>query len=133
MTQGGSPSDNPFAAILEKSFGKPPRRLTPYHQYLKMYYEERIKDEYTRRFEAAREKYNKAAASAADEGGESEFVLEPPSALKIRNEVGREFWDLEPDELREEVVQAAEDAHAKEVEEWEGLKLMAKTPQQYHQ
>jgi hypothetical protein len=124
--------DNPFAAILERSLGKQPRRLTPYHQYLKMYYEERIKDEYTWRFEAATKKYNEATASAADEDDESEFVPEL-SALKIRNEVGREFWDLEPDKLHEEVAQAAEDAHAKEVKEWEDSKLIAKTPQQYHQ
>ena len=93
-----------------------------------MYYEERIKYEYTLRFQAATKAYN----DATDEERELEIVPEP-WAVKIRNEVGKEFWNQETDEFREEVAQAAEDAHAKDVEAWEDLKHMAKTPQQYHQ
>jgi hypothetical protein len=115
-------------AILEKNLEKPSRRLTPFHQYLKMYYEERVKDEYTRRFQEATKRFK----DATDEERELEIVKEP-WAVKIRNEVGKEFWDKETEEFRKEVARVAEDVHAKELEVWEDSKLIAKTPQQHHQ
>jgi hypothetical protein len=69
---------------------------------------------------------------ATEEERENED-LQKPIALQMRNEIGREFWNLETDEFREAVAQEAEDAHTKEVEEWEQSKVVPKTPQQFHQ
>jgi hypothetical protein len=121
--------DSPFVAIpgLE-SLTKPPRKLTPFHQYLKMYYEERIKDEYSRRFQDATMEYDCATEEERESG-----VVPRPWAVKIRNEVGRELWNQETESFRKEVAQAAEDAHAKAVKEWKDSMLTPRTPQQHHQ
>jgi hypothetical protein len=69
---------------------------------------------------------------ATEEERQNEDV-QKPVPLQLRNEVGREFWNLESKEFREAVAQDAEDAHAKEVEEWEALRVVPRTPQQFHQ
>lgn len=108
--------------------GRVPRKLTPFHQYLKEYYQDRIKDEYERRFMIAQKNYD----SATKEEKENRSVSRPV-ALQMRSKVGKEFWLLETEEFREKIAQDAEDAHAKEVEEWEMSRLAPKTPQQFHQ
>jgi hypothetical protein len=128
VSKAGSSTDNPFSAVLAGSIDKAPRKLTPFHQYLKVHYHTRIKEEYTRRYAIAKKKYDEAT----EEERENKDV-EKPIPLQMRNEIGREFWNLETDEFREAVAQDAEDAHTKEVEEWEELKVVPKTPQQFHQ
>jgi hypothetical protein len=51
----------------------------------------------------------------------------------LKTEVSKEFWLLETEEFRESVAQDAEDAHAKDVEELEQIKLVPKTAVQFHQ
>jgi hypothetical protein len=121
------PSTNPFLALLDHAAEKIPRRLSALHQYMKMYYKSRVKNEFNRRFAVAATAYN----NATKEQRESKVVLKPV-ALKIRNEVGMEFWEVEDDEIREEVLQAVEDIHAKDIEEREKALLIPQTPQQFH-
>jgi len=51
----------------------------------------------------------------------------------LRNKVGKEFWLLKTEECRKEVAKKAEDAHSKEVQEWEQAKEVPKTALQFHQ
>jgi hypothetical protein len=114
---------NPLLNILAAIMAKVPRKLTPFHQYLKEYYQDRIKDEYEQCFMIAQENYD----SATKEEKENRSVSRPV-ALQVRSKVGKEFWLLETEIFCEKVTQDAEDAHAKEVEEWEMSRLTPKTP-----
>jgi hypothetical protein len=95
---------------------------------MKTNYSSRIKEEYHRRFEVARKTFEEASEEDKESG-----VAKKPIAVQMRAEIGKEFWLLETEEFREKVAQDAEDAHAKEMEEWEETKLVPKTPQQFHQ
>jgi len=95
---------------------------------LKEYYALRIKDEYVRRYDIAKRQYDDATEEERESGG-----VKKPIAVQLRTEVAKEFWNLETAEFRAEVAQEAEDAHAKEVEDWEMSKTVPKTPQQFHQ
>jgi hypothetical protein len=121
-------SDNPFLAILNKSIEKAPRKLSAYNQYLKMYYEKRVKNEYLRRLSDMRQAFKDATEEERQSG-----TVEEPIPLKLMNLVGHEIWDLEPDDVRELVAKAAEDSHAKRVEEWEQAMLIPDTAHQIHQ
>ena len=122
-----TPSDNPFLALIDQCAEKIPRRLSAYHQYMKIHYQSRVKSEYNRRYAAAANAYD----SATEEQRELKIVPKPVQ-LKIRNEVGMEFWEAESDETRNAVIQAVEDAHAKDLEERENALLIPETPQQFH-
>jgi hypothetical protein len=119
---------NPFLAVLAANIEKAPRKLTPFHQYLKEYYRSRVKEEYDRRYEFAMSKYD----NAMEEERKRE-KMKTPVALRMRLEVSREFWLLESQEFRDIVAQDAEDVHAQEVEDWVASKAVPKTPQQFHQ
>jgi hypothetical protein len=115
-------------AVLAAKIEKALRKLTPFHQYLKTYYHSHVKEEYDRRYKFAKNKYD----NATEEERKRENI-QKPVALTMRVEVSREFWLLESQEFRDTVAQDAEDAHAKEVEEWTASKTIPKTPQQFHQ
>jgi len=50
-------SVNPFISVLDAIKGKPPQKLSPFHQYFKLHYKSRIRAEYIRRFNWAKEEY----------------------------------------------------------------------------
>jgi hypothetical protein len=95
---------------------------------MKQYYASRVKEEYNRRYIVAKKLYD----DATEEERESKAVKKPVP-VQLRSEIGREFWDLETAEFRQEMTEKAEDAYLKEVEEWEEAKTVPKTPQQFHQ
>ena len=76
----------------------------------------------------AKQKYDNATEEEREKGD-----AKKPVAVQLRTDVSKEFWLLETEEFRNTVTQDAENAHAKEVEEWEALKSTPKTPQQFHQ
>jgi hypothetical protein len=94
---------------------------------MKMHYHSRVKDEYNRRYAATANAYNNAT-----EEQHKLKIVPKPVAVKIRNEVGMEFWEAESDEVRDDVIQAVEDVHAKDIEERENALLIPETPQQFH-
>jgi hypothetical protein len=124
----GSSLSNQILSVLAANVQRAPRKLTPFHQYLKGYYQTHIKDEYDRRYAIAKNNYD----SLTKEEKENGDVKEPVPVL-LRSEIGKEFWLLETDEFREKVAKDAEDAHMRELEEWEASKVIPKTPQQFHQ
>jgi hypothetical protein len=95
---------------------------------MKMNYSSHIKGEYHRRYEVARKTFEEASEEDKDSG-----AVRKPIAVQMRAEIGKEFWLLETEEFREKVAQDAEDAHMTEMQEWEEMKLVPKTPQQFHQ
>lgn len=107
---------------------KKPRKLTPFHHYLKLYYRTRVKAEYERRYASAVNEYEAASEAEREAKG-----LKRPVAVSMRAEVGKEFWVSESTEFREEVEKRCDEAHAKELEDWEQNQQLPKTPQQYHQ
>jgi len=121
-------SVNPFVSVLDAIKGKPPRKLSPFHQYFKLHYKTRIRAEYIRRFNWAKEEYENAT-----EEERREKKLSAPVAIAVRSRVGREFWLLESEEFRQEIGRLAEQQHTSDVEEWEASQQMSKTPQQFHQ
>lgn len=106
-------------AILNRNIEKAPRKLSAYNQYLKLYYEERIKGEFQRRLSAMRQAFKDATEEERQCG-----AVEDPVPLKLMNVVGHEFWEREPDEVRKSVAKVAEDIHAKKVEEREQAMLV---------
>jgi hypothetical protein len=76
--------------VLAEHTTKPPRKLNPFHHYLKLYYISRIKDEYNRRYSLAKKQYDEAT-----EVERTEQKLKKPVPVQIRTEIGREFWMLE--------------------------------------
>jgi hypothetical protein len=125
---GSASSINPFISVLDANKSKPPRKLTPFHHYFKLHYNARIKAEYLRRFQSAKNEYNTAT--------EEERVakkLKAPVAIALRCEVGREFWLLESAAFRQEVAVSAEEQHDKDMVEWKVLQQVPKTPQEFHQ
>jgi hypothetical protein len=119
-----SASTNPFTAALAANIEKAPRKLTPMHMYFKLHYRTRIKEEYLRRYAAAKEAYNDATEDDLESG-----AVKKPIPLRFRNEVGKEFWLLESTEFRESIAQEAEDVHLKQMKEWEEAKIVPKTAQ----
>jgi len=117
-----------FAAVLANNIEKAPRKLSPFHQYFKLYWKTRIKDEYLRRYAIARKEYDDATEDDKTSG-----IVKKPVPVQVRTEVGKTFWLLESDEFRAEVAQEAEDAHAKAMQEWEEVKQAPTTPVQFHQ
>ena len=100
----------------------------PFHQYLKDYYQSRIRDEYHRHYAIAKKNFNDSTKEKRENGS-----MKKPAALQMRAKVGNKFWQLETEEFRKKVAQDAEDTHAKQVEEWEMSRATPKTPQQFHQ
>ena len=121
-------SINPFVSVLDANKSKAPRKLTPFHQYFKLHYNTRIKAEYTRRFQLAKDEYD---ASTDEERAAND--LKAPIAVALRSEVGREFWFLESAAFREEIAVLAEEQHAQDMAEWEAIQKVPKTPQEFHQ
>ena len=117
-----------FSAIFSTSVQKAPRKLSPFHHFLKLYYYSHVKDEYVRRFESAKKEYDDATADDRQSG-----AVKKPVGVQLRTETGMEFWLLESKKFRDKIAQEAEDAHVKEVEEWEELKQVPTTPLQFHQ
>jgi hypothetical protein len=107
---------------------KAPRRLTPFHQYLKLHYHSRVKGEYLRRYAIAKKEYD----NATEEEQENKAVKKP-IPVQLRTEVATEFWLLETEKFRASIANIAEETYVKEVEEWEELKMVPKTAQQFHQ
>jgi HSP90 family molecular chaperone len=123
-----SPTAGPFATVLAEHTTKPPRKLNPFHHYLKLYYISRIKDKYNRRYSLAKKQYDEAT-----EVERTEQKLKKPVPVQIRTEIGREFWMLESSEFRDQIAKSADDAHERDMEEWEENQQTPKTPQQFHQ
>ena len=121
-------SANPFSAVLAANIEKAPRKLSSFHQYFKLYYSSRIKEEYLRRYAIAKKEYDNATEQDKASG-----VVNKPVPVRLRSEVGKEFWLLESDAFRAAVAQEAENNHTKEVEEWEDLKKVPRTAVQFHQ
>jgi hypothetical protein len=93
-----------------------------------VHYQSRVREEYDRRYAVAKHQYDNATEEERESG-----QVKKPVAVQLRSEVGREFWNLETEEFRDSMAQDAAEEHAKEMEEWEELKLVPKTPQQFHQ
>jgi hypothetical protein len=125
---GASSSANPFTDIMAANIEKAPRKLSAFQWYYKFYYKSRVKAEYIRRFTIAKKEYKDASLEDKENG-----VVGKPIDVQIRTEITKEFWVLETDEFREQVAKDAEDDHAKQLEEWEQLKEVPKTAQQFHQ
>jgi hypothetical protein len=121
-------SVNPFVSVLDVIKGKPPRKLSPFHQYFKLHYKSRIRAEYIRRFNWEKEEYENTT-----EQERREKQLSAPVAISVRSRVGREFWLLESEEFHQEMGELAEKQHTLDVEEWEASQQMLNTPQQFHQ
>jgi len=98
------------------------------HMYFKLHYRTHIKEEYLRRYAAAKEAYNDATEDDLESG-----AVKKPIPLRFRNEVGKEFWLLESTKFWESIAQEAEDVHLKQMKEWEEAKIVPKTAQQFHQ
>lgn len=113
---------------MAASIIKAPRKLSPFHYYIKEYYRSRVKDEYTRRYTMEKKKYDDATDDDREAG-----VVTMPVALQLRTKICMEFWNLETDEFRKEVAQEAEKNHLEELEEWKANQEAPKTPQQFHQ
>lgn len=123
-----SSSANPFTTVLATGIEKPPRKRTPLHHYFKWFYNSRIKEEYNRRFAVAKKLFDEASEDNKLNGS-----AKKPMVVQIRTEVGREFWFLEMEEFQEQMVEEVEDIHTKEMEDWEAMKQVPKTAQQFHQ
>lgn len=115
-------------SVLAASIDKPPHKLSPIHQYFKLYYVSRVKPEFIRRFTVTKESWD----SATDEE-KANGLVKKPVAVKMRAELSREIWLLETDELHEEVTQDAVNPHAQKMKAWEVAKSVPKTPQEFHQ
>lgn len=112
------------------------------HHYFKLHYKLCVKGEADRRFAIAKKNYDEYIIAKADydkaiEDGdqvlEEPDVVQKPTAVQIRAAVGKEFWELESPDFRDEVAKDAEETHDREMAEWEEAKLVPKTPQQFHQ
>jgi hypothetical protein len=119
---------NPFTAVLAANIEKAPRRLTPFHMYLKLHYLSRVKSEYLRRYMIAKKSYEDATEEDLEAG-----LVKKPIPVQLRTEIGLEFWKLETEETRQQIAQEAEDTHLKALEAWEQSKQVPKTPLQFHQ
>lgn len=128
VTKSESSTVNPFTAVLASNIEKAPRKRSAFHQYLKQRYNSHIKEEYNRRHAIAKKQYDDASDEDKENG-----IAKKPVPVQLRAEVGREFWLLETQEFREQMDEVAEDAHAKEMEDWEESKQVPKTAQQFHQ
>lgn len=107
---------------------KPPRKLSAFHYYIKMYYHTRIKDEYNRRYALAKSSYDDATVEDKESG-----VVTMPVALQLRTNVCMEFWNLESQEFRDQMGEQAENEHLNDLAEWKERQEAPKTPQEYHQ
>jgi hypothetical protein len=123
-----SASTNPFTAALAAGIEKAPQKLTPMHLYFKLHYRTRIKDEYLRRYVVAKKAYDDATEEDLESG-----AVKKPIPLQFRIDAGREFWLLESTEFWEHIAQEAENAHLKQIAEWEETKKVPKTALQFHQ
>lgn len=117
---------NPFATALGIDITTAPRRLSPFHYYIKIHYASRVKEEHERRYMVAMKRYEDAMEEERDD-------MDEPVRVAMMTSISVEFWKLESDDFRDEVAKDAEAAHLKEVEEWEARKNAPKTPQQFHQ
>lgn len=86
-------------------------------------------------YEAAMVRYKPLVpeGEAIDDGLDVPKMPVKPQAVKMRAEIGSEFWKLETDALREEVTSDAELIHAEEMSKWEEVRVALKTPLQFHQ
>jgi hypothetical protein len=87
-----------------------------------------VKSEYLRRYAIAKKEYD----DTTEEEQESRLVNKP-IPVRLRTEIAMEFWFLETEEFRASIAKIAEETYVKEVEEWEELKTVPKTAQQFHQ
>jgi len=118
-----------FAEVLGADTSKsPPRRTSPFHYYIKVYYPSRVKEEHERRYTVAKKKYEDATE---DERKSQE--MEVPVRVAMMTSICGEFWRLESEEFRDGVAQEAEEVYQKDLEQWEALQRAPKTPQQFHQ
>lgn len=88
----------------------------------------KIKPEFVRRYAVACQSW----ASATNDEKERK-VIEKPVAVKMRAELGKQFWILESKDFRTEIAESAVAAHAEEMKEWEALKQTPTTPLEFHQ
>lgn len=127
MTSVPDPAeDNPFLAALGISLGKRPRRVSPFHFYQRINYKATMVPIFTRRFKEAKIAYDEMSEKAQAE-------TETPKAVKIRTELVKEFWNGENEEARARYATEAEEEYEREMEEWESVQTIPKTPLQYHQ
>jgi hypothetical protein len=117
---------NPFTAVFSANIEKAPHKLSLFNQYFKLYYQLRIKEEYRRHYTIAKKSYD-----ATEKHKQSGAVKKLVTVL-YRTKVGRGFWLLKTEEFWVEIAKKAEDAHAKEVEEWEAAKQVPKIAQEFH-
>jgi hypothetical protein len=95
---------------------------------MKEHYQSRVKEEFLRRFAAAKTEYEDATEEHKSNG-----EAKKPIPVAIRTETGMEFWLLESDEFRAQVALDAEEAYARETQAWQELKEVPKTAVQFHQ
>jgi hypothetical protein len=119
---------NPLDVILGVEPTTPPRKRSPFHHYVKLYYSSRIKEEHERRYLVAKRLYE----DATEEEREAQN-MEVPKHVGMRTTVSMEFWNLESNDFRAEVAKKAEVEHLEELEAWNARKQAPKTPQQFHQ
>ena len=96
--------------------------------YLKLYYHSRVKAEFLQRYNLAMDEWE-----AASDDKKLEQKLVEPTAVGIRNKVGKEIWGLEISKVREEVMAAAKEKHKNEMAEWKEAQKPPETPQEFHQ
>jgi len=114
--------------VLGANIISKPRKLSPFHYYIKHYYPARVKEEHDRRYALAKKKYEDSTEEERESQG-----MEVPVRVAMMMEICAEFWKLESEEFRDEVSQSAEDEHQDNLKQWETLQNAPKTPQQFHQ
>lgn len=136
-------SDNTLLSVLATNLNKHPCRLSPFHRYLQLYYTSQIKEEFLRRFALAKEdykltmvQYDAAMLEYQVEGNEQMPPPEKPKKpepVRLRTEIGTKFWNMETEELQQEVTASIETQYTKEMKAYENLRVLPKTPLQFHQ
>lgn len=110
---------------LNDHLTKQPRKLSPFHFYMKQYYLTKVKGEYDRLYPIMVAQYEEASE-------EERSSLKKPVPVNVRAEIGMRFWLAESEAFRQEIEKKRDDEYAKESEEWGMIQKKAKTPQEYH-
>lgn len=114
-----------LATIINANVPKAPAKSNYINQYMLMYYPTLMKEEADKRVAAQMLEYN---ALAPEDRPEKE-----PCSLSIRKQVAVDFWQTETPDVRQAVLKEAVRSHEEGMVEWEKLKEIPKTAEQYHQ
>ena len=55
-----------------------------------------------------------------------------PSSVHIHWKVGKEFWDCETPEVKEDIAQVAWERHDQQMKEWKENQQPLETPEDFH-